>query len=470
MHNSVREGLLILDRQPFTSRPGESGILVTDAPYPEAPGGGGAVPGDPDHVLADLNDRMADARLGPEAILNAVTSALSRIRRGTFVAYLIGKDPRTVKVVAANEKNPQMARYLEDMHRSGEASGLAFADRVIETGEALLLPRLTREDFLNTLRSEVHSYFARKSPPVMAPWVDVAVMVVPMRARGATVGSLAFYEARPAEPLTQQDLDWLQPIADRTGLAADNAQLYADANSRLERLAAIRSVSLAMAASGDLRLTLQVILDHVLAGLGVDAADVMVIDSTGSLVSSAHAGFRSTSVPEYRLEPGAIPHGRLQERPRVEVLTGGALAQFRRRTLFAREGFRAYCAAGLNARSRPVGVLELFHRSALDPDDEWLGFLDAIAGFTAVAVDSAAMSEALRQTPSATPFAGAPKLSNLERAILDLVVEGTTNAAIAKALHLSQSTVKFHVRQILQKVGAGNRTELARLATREGWT
>ncbi len=415
---------------------------MTDAPSPEAPGGEKAVPGEPNHVLADLNDRIADARLGPEAVLNAVTSALSRIRRGTWVAYLIGKDPRTVKVVAANEKNPQMARYLEDMHRSGEASGLAFADRVIETGEALLMPRLTREDFLNTLRADVHSYFVQRTPPVMAPWVDVALMVAPMRARGATVGGLALFEARPSAPLTQEDLDWLQPIADRTGLAADNAQLYADANS----------------------------LDHVLAGLGVDAADVMVIDhSDGSLVSSAHAGFRSTSVPEYRLEPGAIPHNRLQDRPRVEMLTGGALSHFRRRTLFAREGFRAYCAAGLNARGRPVGVLELFHRSALEPDDEWLSFLDAIAGFTGVAVDNAAMSEALRHTIPSTPLAGAPKLSNLERQILGLVVEGTTNAAIAKALHLSQSTVKFHVRQILQKVGAGNRTELARLATREGW-
>jgi DNA-binding CsgD family transcriptional regulator len=429
-----------------------------------------AVSGEPNHVLADLNDRIADARLGPEAVLNAVTSALSRIRRGTWVAYLIGKDPRTVKVVAANEKNPQLAQYLEELHRSGEASGLAFADRVIETGEPLLLPRLTREDFLSTLRDDVHSYLARKSPPVMAPWLDVAVMVVPMRARGATVGSLALYEARPSEPLTQQDLDWLQPIADRTGLAADNAQLYADANRRLERLAAVRSVSMAMAGSGDLRLTLQVILDHVVAGLGVDAADVMVIDhADGSLVSSAHVGFRSTSVPEYRLAPGDIPHSRLQERPQVDLLTGGALSQFRRRTLFAREGFRSYCAAGLNARGRPVGVLELFHRSVLEPDDEWLGFLDSMASLTAVAVDHAAMSDVRRQTTPATPLAGAPKLSNLERQILGLVVEGTTNADIAKALHLSQSTVKFHVRQILQKVGAGNRTELARLATREGW-
>ena len=444
---------------------------MTEAPSPEAPGGGNAVSGEFNRVLAELTDRIGDARLGPEAILNSVTSALSRLRRGTWVAYLIGKDPRSVKVVAANEREPHLARYLEDMHRSGEASGLAFADRVIETGEPLLLPSVTREDFLNVLHEDVHSYFARRSPPVMAPFVDVAIMAVPMRARGATVGSLALFEARPTSSLTERDVQWLQPIADRTGLAADNAQLYADANSRLERLDAIRSVSMAMAASGDLRLTLQVILDHVVAALAVDAADVMLVDhSDGSLISSAHTGFRSTSVPAYHLEPGDIPHGRLHERPRVEILTGTLLSQFRRRTLFAREGFRAYCAAGLNARGRSLGVLELFHRSTLEPDDEWLGFLDALAGFTAVAVDNAAMVESLRLATSTTPMAGAPKLSSLERQILGQVVEGTTNAAIARALHLSQSTVKFHVRQILLKVGAGNRTELARLATRGGWT
>ena len=437
----------------------------------EVSGGGNAGTGWSNHVLAELNDRFADSRRGPEAVLNAVTSALSRLRRGTWVAYLIGKDPRSVKVVAANEKNPQMARYLEDMHRSGEASALSFADQVIETGEPLLLPHLTREDFLSSLRTDVHSYFAKKAPPLMAPWVDVGVMVVPMRSRGATVGSLALYEARPSEPLSRQDVEWLQPIADRTGLAADNAQLYADANSRLERLAAIRSVSMAMAASGDLRLTLQVILDHVLVGLGVDAADILIVEPDGNLLSVSHAGFRSTAVPVYRLEPGNVPASRLFDKPRIEILTGGVLAQFKRRTLFAREGFRAYCAAPLVARGRPVGVLELFHRSTLDVDDEWLGFLDAISGFTAVAIDNAAMSDALRQVASPpAPFAGAPKLSNLEREILTMVVEGTTNAAIAKELHLSQSTVKFHVRQILQKVGVGNRTELARLATREGWT
>ncbi len=48
-------------------------------------------------------------------------------------------------------------------------------------------------------------------------------------------------------------------------------------------------------------------------------------------------------------------------------------------------------------------------------------------------------------------------------------MEGDSNREIAERVHLSQNTVKFHVRQLLQKLGVDNRTELARKATREGW-
>jgi DNA-binding NarL/FixJ family response regulator len=48
-------------------------------------------------------------------------------------------------------------------------------------------------------------------------------------------------------------------------------------------------------------------------------------------------------------------------------------------------------------------------------------------------------------------------------------VEGLTNREIAAKVHLSQNTVKFHVRKILQKTGASNRTELASHAIKEGW-
>ena len=62
-----------------------------------------------------------------------------------------------------------------------------------------------------------------------------------------------------------------------------------------------------------------------------------------------------------------------------------------------------------------------------------------------------------------------PELSKVEWEMLKLLVEGQTNREISDRVHLSQNTIKFHVRQILQKTGSVNRTDLTRHAIQEGW-
>lgn len=51
-------------------------------------------------------------------------------------------------------------------------------------------------------------------------------------------------------------------------------------------------------------------------------------------------------------------------------------------------------------------------------------------------------------------------LSSREREVLRMVVEDRANGEIAEALFVSQSTIKYHVRNILQKTGCKNRNEL----------
>ena len=48
-----------------------------------------------------------------------------------------------------------------------------------------------------------------------------------------------------------------------------------------------------------------------------------------------------------------------------------------------------------------------------------------------------------------------------ERDIFRLITEGRTNGQIAETLFISENTVKFHVRNLLQKTGCANRVELA---------
>jgi DNA-binding NarL/FixJ family response regulator len=98
-------------------------------------------------------------------------------------------------------------------------------------------------------------------------------------------------------------------------------------------------------------------------------------------------------------------------------------------------------------------------------------FLDALGSEAAIAIDSADMYDQLQKAaPAASgPKSPAPDLTRLERDILALIVQGDSNRDIADKVHLSTNTIKFHVRQLLQKLDVENRTELAHKATREGW-
>ena len=426
-----------------------------------------------DHIVDAVTDVLAQARLDPQAILTNVTRTLSRMRPGIWVAAVMGKDPETLRVITADDGDSSTAAYIEAMQRSGAVSTTPITSRVIESGEPMLLPSVSVDGLQSMLNDEVRNYIG--SHPVGDLAATLGVMVVPMHARGAIIGTIGLFERRGSNPLTDKDLTWVQAIADRTGLAVENAQLYEDAVQRLDRLTALQGVSLAMSASPDLRLTLKVILDHVTAQLKVDAADVLLLDETDNqLALSASTGFLATAVLDYRLPldegvPGPSIAGR-----RIETVTAlSAFSQFRRRSLFAREGFRSYGAVPLISRGKLLGALEVFHRSQLTPDQEWLSFLDALGSVAAVAIDNAAMQERLRHgrglNEPRRPMRAAPQMSGVEREILRMAVEGMTNREIAANVHLSQNTVKFHMRQLLQRTGSSNRTELAHQAAKEGW-
>ena len=62
------------------------------------------------------------------------------------------------------------------------------------------------------------------------------------------------------------------------------------------------------------------------------------------------------------------------------------------------------------------------------------------------------------------PKASDPKARSLsvrEAEILSSLMEGTPNKLIARKLHVTEATVKVHVKAILRKIGAANRTQAA---------
>ncbi|MEU3227329.1 response regulator transcription factor [Streptomyces sp. NPDC006976] len=64
---------------------------------------------------------------------------------------------------------------------------------------------------------------------------------------------------------------------------------------------------------------------------------------------------------------------------------------------------------------------------------------------------------------------GASPLTEREREVLRIAADGSTNAEIAAALHLSQGTVRNYLSMAIQKMAARNRAEAVRMAREKGW-
>jgi two-component system, NarL family, response regulator DesR len=60
-------------------------------------------------------------------------------------------------------------------------------------------------------------------------------------------------------------------------------------------------------------------------------------------------------------------------------------------------------------------------------------------------------------------------LTDRERQVLRMAGEGQTSADIASTLHLSEGTVRNYLSEAINKLGAGNRVEAARIAREKGW-
>src|SRR4028119_2089955 len=85
---------------------------------------------------------------------------------------------------------------------------------------------------------------------------------------------------------------------------------------------------------------------------------------------------------------------------------------------------------------------------------------DAAAALKTVTINAA--------EPEYSQLIEAYPLTERELEVLQLIVEGCSNAAIAEKLYITVGTVKTHVRNILNKLCADDRTQAAVLALRSG--
>jgi HD-GYP domain-containing protein (c-di-GMP phosphodiesterase class II) len=208
------------------------------------------------------------------------------------------------------------------------------------------------------------------------------------------------------------------------------------AERRLRQLQALRDIDLAISASLDLRLTLNVFLENVTSQLQVDAATVLLLNThTHTLDYGGGRGFRTAALRHTHLQPGEGHAGRaaLERRTIAVADLRDDRGDFSRAPLLVREGFVAYVAVPLVAKGQVKGILEIFHRAPIAATREWQDFLEALAGQAAIAIDNAELFDDLQR-------------SNLNLALAyDTTLEGWS-----RALDLRDKETEGHTRRVAE--------------------
>ena len=168
---------------------------------------------------------------------------------------------------------------------------------------------------------------------------------------------------------------------------------------QLEHLTALVEIDRAINFSFDLNLSLTTLLTHVIVQLKVDAADVMIFDPLSqTLEYVAGRGFHTKAIEQAHQALGVGYAGRAAKERSIVHIPDLAKEHdnFLRGMLLAGENFVSYHGVPLLAKGRVMGVLEIFHRTRLVRDEEWLDFLKALASQAAIAIDNVTLFDNLQ--------------------------------------------------------------------------
>ncbi len=203
---------------------------------------------------------------------------------------------------------------------------------------------------------------------------------------------------------------------------------------QLKRINALHSIDLAITSSFDLRVTLDIFLEQVIAQMEVDAAAVLLLNQPSqTLEYIISKGFLSSALKHTKLKIGESNAGLAalnREIVSIANLNEG-LEGFVRSTHFTDEKFVTYFAVPLVAKGEIKGVLELFNRSLLEVDKDWMEYLETIATQAAIAIDDALLFERLQR-------------SNVELSLAyDTTIEGWS-----RAMDLRDSTTEGHSQRV----------------------
>ncbi len=272
----------------------------------------------------------------------------------------------------------------------------ALDDSFLALGESIA-GRVFASKKLLLSREYVKDSWVKYTDKMPAGWGGVCL---PLQADADVVGTLFVSMPLPRE-INSEELKLLTSLTEMAGTAIHRIGLFEKNIYHLEQLHALRNIDMAISSSLDLRVTFRVILDEVTRLLKVDGAAILRLDPhTGMLKYEAWRGFRITNPAKHKLPIGEGLAGQAaMGRKTIRVASPGEIKRDPvQGPLMEKENAHIYYAVPLINKGRVEGVLEIFHRELLEASEEWLEFLETLAGQTAIAINNAEMIHDMANT------------------------------------------------------------------------
>ena len=184
----------------------------------------------------------------------------------------------------------------------------------------------------------------------------------------------------------------------------DITQLVESERSATHRLANIRAlheIDMAVSYHLELEKMLDVFLERLISRLGVDGADVFLIDEERSVLRFAHGKGIVTGEMDFRELPmeGTIPSSVASSgKPYSGPLDTSSNPECPRLKNLIDMKVKDYHAVPLETRGKILGVLETFDMMQIHRDSEWNDFLQMLAAQASLAIDVALMIDNLKDS------------------------------------------------------------------------
>lgn len=223
---------------------------------------------------------------------------------------------------------------------------------------------------------------------------------IPLYSDEEVVGVIFIYVKLPRE-ISLSEANMLHALAEIGGNAIHRMHLLEQTLKQVERLRSLRTIDLAISSSLDLQVSLNIVLEQITTQLKVDAAAVLLYKpDTSRLEFCAGRGFRTNKINFTQLNLGEGYAGQVALDKKIVFIKDVNThdQHFMRSKLLKEEGFASYFGVPLISKGEVEGVLEMFNRTPLQVDVEWLSFLDSLSWQTAIAVDNALLFEHLQRS------------------------------------------------------------------------